>query len=164
MVGREHRFGTGIAQWTITIGFSVFWVFVAGCSRNGYGTSSNYWAQKKFIKFKQTTQINWLRPADFFGKFFSDAPLNSLRSQGVVLLSHSRIKCVLWLTVPCIFRCFSLFSFIRQSFHVFERKVLLSCEDLVGFLFLFHRRMSPFTMRKSFNRSKQLPFSWKKLH
>ena len=39
-------------------------------------------------------------------KFFSDIPFNFFRNLGDVLFSHSWIKFVLWLTVPCIFWCF----------------------------------------------------------
>ena len=56
MIGREHRFGTRIAQGTIPSWFSVFWAAVSGCSRNRYGTSPNLWVQKKFIKLGQSTQ------------------------------------------------------------------------------------------------------------
>ena len=103
----EHRFGTGIIQGTIPSGFPVFWVAVPGCSRNGYGTSPNFWVQKKFIKLRQSTQNTWLRPAEFFWKFFRYSLFDLFRNLGDVFLSHFWIQCVMWLTVPCTFRCFS---------------------------------------------------------
>ena len=75
--------------------------------RNSYGTNPNLWAQKKFIKFRHSTRNTWIRLPEFFGKFISDSPFNLFRNLRDVLLSHSRIKCVLGLTVPCIFWCFS---------------------------------------------------------
>ena len=42
-----------------------------------------------------------------FESFFSYSPFDLLRNLGDVTLSHFWIKCVLWLTVPWIFRCFS---------------------------------------------------------
>ena len=77
----------------------------------------------------------WLRPAEFFGKFFRDPPVNFFRNLGEVILSHSRIKCVLWLTVPYIFWCFSrnwcLISLIPQCCHDskgnFQSVVVTAC-------------------------------------
>ena len=88
------------------------WVpfFVSCCSwmfQNSYGTGSTLWPQKKFSKFRQSTQIAWLPPAKILGKFLSDPPFNFFRNLGHVLFSHPGIKCVLWLIVSCIFRCFS---------------------------------------------------------
>ena len=85
----------------------IFWVVVPGYSRNSYGTSPNFWVQNKFIKSRQSTQNAWLRPAEIFGKFFSDPLFNFSKNLGDLLLSHSRVKCGLWLTVPSIFWCFS---------------------------------------------------------
>ena len=63
---RDHRFGTGIVWGTIPIGFPVAWVAVPGCSQNGYWTSSYLWVQKKFVKFRQSTQNTRLCPTEFF--------------------------------------------------------------------------------------------------
>ena len=139
---RDHRFGTGIVCGTIPNGFPVSWVAVSGCSgcsRNGYGTSPNLWIQKKFIKIRQSTQNARLRPAEVFWKFFSYSPFDLFRNLGDVILSHFWIKCVLWLTVPCIFRCFSRncrqFSLIPQSCHATQRKVLSAVKtDMKFFL------------------------------
>ena len=56
VVGGEHRFGTRIAEGTISSGFPVFLVVVPGCSRNNYGTGPNLWVQKKLVKHRQSTQ------------------------------------------------------------------------------------------------------------
>ena len=74
VVGREHRFGTWMAQETIPSGFPVFWVVVLECCRNSYGTSPNLWVQKKFVKLRQNTQDKWLRPVQHCGKFFFWTP------------------------------------------------------------------------------------------
>ena len=105
-IGREHQYGTEIAQGTIPSGFPVFWVVVTGSCRNSYGTSPKLWVQKKFVEPRQRTQNTWLLPVDSLGKFCNYRLFNLFRKLGDVLLSHSWIKCVLRLTVPCIFRCF----------------------------------------------------------
>ena len=45
----------------------------------------------------------WLRPAEFFGKFFIDPPFNIFKNLGDVILSHSRIKFVLRLAAFLFF-------------------------------------------------------------
>ena len=109
-------------------GCPVFWVIVPGCSPNSCGTSPNLWVQKKLIKLKQSTQHTWLRPADYLWKFFSDSLFNVFTNPGDVLLCNFWIKCVLRLTVPCFFRCFSRnfrsFYLIPQSWHDSEGNVM----------------------------------------
>ena len=137
VVGREHRFGTGIAQLTISIGFPVFCFVVLRCFRNSYGTSPNLWVQKKFVKLRQSTQTAWLRPAELFGKFFSYPPFHLFRNLRDVLLSRFWIKCFLRLTVLCIFRCFPWtcrwFSLFLQRCHDCMGKVLSIAMTEIGF-------------------------------
>ena len=68
----ELHFGIGIIQGTIPSGFPVFDVIVPGCSRNGYGASPHLRVQKKFVKFRQSTQNTWLRLDKFLGQFIRD--------------------------------------------------------------------------------------------
>ena len=49
----------------------------------------------------------WLRPAKLFGEFFGDPSFNVFRNLGDTIFRDPRIDCALWLTVPCIFLCFS---------------------------------------------------------
>ena len=104
---RESHFGIGIVQGMIPSGFPVFWVAVPGCSRKGYGTSPNLWVEKKLVKFWQSTQDTRLCPTEFFWEFFSFSPFDLFRNLGDVFLSHFWTKCVLWLIIPGILRCFS---------------------------------------------------------
>ena len=71
---------------------------------------------KGFIYFRQSTQNAWLCPAKFFGKFFSDTPFYFFRNRVDVLFNHHRVKCVLWLTVPWIFWCFSWNCYYQTLF------------------------------------------------
>ena len=165
LASSEHRFGTGFAYITNPKGFPVYLAIVPGCSRNSYGTNLNFWAQKKFVKFRKSTQNTWSCPANFFGKFFSDPLFNFFRNQADVLLGHSWIKCVLWLTVPWSFRCFSRscceFSLYRQSCHDSEAKALSIVKTDLIFQF-FNRSVDlQFFRGKSFNESKQLGSSEK---
>ena len=132
---RAHHFGTGIVWGTIPSGFPVYWVAVPWSSRNGYGTSPYLWVQKKHVKFRQGTQNTRLRPTEFFWEFFSHSPFNLFRDLGDVFLSHSWIKCVLWLTVPGNFRCFSRIPLILEGVPLIPEGVPLipqSCHDTEG--------------------------------
>ena len=136
----EHHFGTRIVWRTIPIGFPVFRVAVPERSGNAYRTSPNLCAQKKFTKLRQNTQITWLCPADFFGKFFSYYPFDVFRNLWRCFLSHFWIKRVLWPTVPCIFRCFTrnclYYPLIPRSCHNTEGKVLSAEKTELRFIFI----------------------------
>ena len=155
---RNDCFGTGIVWGTIPSGFPVFWVAVPGCSPNGYGTSPNLRIQKKFIKVRQSTQNTRHRPAEFFRKFFSYSPFDLCRNLGDVFLSHFWIKCVLWLTVLCIFRRFSrncrYFSFFPSSCQDTEGKVLSAVKTELKFYFYNNSVDVLLLWGKSFNEDK----------
>ena len=125
---RDSRFGLGIVWLTILIGFPVSWVAVPGCSWSGYGKNPNLWVQKKFAKFRQSTQNTGFRLPEFFWEFLSYSPFDLFKNLADVFLSHFWIKCILRLTVPGFFRCFSRiccqFSLVPQSCHDTEGKVL----------------------------------------
>ena len=165
LASSEHRFGTGIAYRTIPKAFPVYLANVPGCSQNSYGTNSNSWAQKKFVKFRKSTQNKWSCPAKFFGKFFSDPLINFFWNLGDVLLGHSWIKCVLWLTVPWNFRCFSRncreLSIYRQRCHDSEAQALSVVKTDLTFEH-YNRSVNVLLFRgKTFNENKQLTLSEK---
>ena len=155
---REHFFGSGFVEGTIPSGFPVFWVAVPGCSRNGYGTSPNLSVQKKFIKFKQSTQNTWLRPAEFFWKFISYSRFDFLRNLGDILLSPFWVQCVVWRTVPCFLRCFPrncrYFSLLLQSCPDTELKVLSAVKTKFKLYFLEQKCLSPPIKREKINEDK----------
>ena len=100
----------------------------------------------------------WLRPADFFWKFFSGSPFNLFRNLGDVFLRRFRIECVLRLTVPCIFRYFSRNFLIPHSCHDSEEKILSVVKTELNFLFYTKSEYLLLLWGKSFNQSKQLKF------
>ena len=87
--------------------WSVFWVAVPRCSRNGYGTTPSLWVQKKIVTLWQGTQDTRLSPTEFLREFFGHSPFDFFRNLGNILLSYFWVNCVPWLSVPGIFRCFS---------------------------------------------------------
>ena len=101
---RELNFGIKIRCGTIPSGFPVFCVIVPVCSRNSYGASTNLRVQKKFVKFRQSTQNPWLCPAKFLRQFFWWPSLLFPQTLGWCTLQK---QCVLRLGVSSIFLCIS---------------------------------------------------------
>ena len=98
--------------------------------RNGYGASPNLRVQKKFVKFRKSTQNTWFRPVKFLGQFHSDPPFDFCRNLGDVLFCHPQIPRV---NVFCdwpflVFSCVSLEttakfrSFLNVAIILRERK------------------------------------------
>ena len=134
------------------------WVFPEQLRNNFF-----FWVQKIFVKLTQSIQKTWLCPAKFFGKFFSDPLIKFFRNLGDVLLSHSWIKCVLWLTVFCNFRCFPRncrwFSLMPQRFHDSEAQALSVVKTDLIFEH-YNRSVDLLLFRgKTFNESKPLTLS-----
>ena len=98
------------------------------------------WVQKRFVKFRQSTQNTRLRPCEFFWEFFSYFPFDLFRDLWDEFLSHFWIKSVLRLTVPGILRCSSrhccFFSLIPQSCLDTEGKAMSTVKTELKFLFV----------------------------
>ena len=96
----------------------------------------------------------WLRPIEFFGKFLSDPALNLFRNLGDKFLSHSRIKCVLRLSVSRIFRCFSRksswFILFPWSSHESEGKILSVVKTELGVNFITKGNISSYYEGETF--------------
>ena len=106
MMRRQSHLGAGIVWGAIPSCFPVFWIAVPGYSRNGYGTSLNLWVQKKFVKFRQSTQDTRPCPTEFFWKFLSYPPFDLFGDLGEVMLSQFMVKRVLRSTASSIFGYF----------------------------------------------------------
>ena len=134
------HFGVGIVWGLIPNGLPVFWIIVPGCSRNSYGTSSNFWVQKKLVKFWQGTQDTWL----CFAEFLRVSWLLSLRSpqrpgRCNLELIQGQVRSMLY-CLYCLRAFLSKLLLTSSCFLMlpyFLRKNLVSGGDWIYFIFIY---------------------------
>ena len=127
--------------------FSVlsFWLFSDQLRK-----SPNLWVQKKIIKFRQSTQNAWLRPAKFLWKLFSDLPFSCFRNFVVVFFAIPGLRVFCYCLFP-VFSCVSLKNsdnfLLFLNVAIILREKIVSCEDSFDF-FSLTSRWPPLFMRE----------------
>ena len=138
-------------QWVSGFLSHCFWKFP-----DQLGNTSELVVQKKFIKFRQSTQKAWLRPAEFFRKVLSGHPFNLFIKLVDIYWAFpgSSVFCDWLFLVSCVSLGTALIFFYSSMLPWFWWKQFVSCEDWNDFF--KQRRQSRLIMREKFQRKKTL--------